>query len=140
MDVLNKVTMDEPVREGEVFDSPFITMWLKDGLVYCKYAAALDLTLDVAKFCVESRIFFTKGKPSVLLVDMKGIKSTSKEARNYMATIGTTLVTAAALVTGSPFNNALANLFLRVNKPAIPTRLFDNEDDARQWLLPFLEQ
>ncbi|MBX2970175.1 MAG: hypothetical protein KF803_12465 [Cyclobacteriaceae bacterium] len=132
--------MDEPVKAGEVFETPYVTMWLKDGLVYCKYADDLDLSIEVAKFCVESRIFFTKGKPAVLLVDMKGIKSTSKEARNYMATIGTTLVTAAALVTGSPFNNALANLFLSVNKPAIPTRLFSNEDDARQWLLPYLEQ
>jgi hypothetical protein len=54
-----------------------------------------------------------------------------------MATVGTTQVKAAARVTGSDFNNALANFFLAVNKPMIPTRLFTDKQKAKQWLQQF---
>ena len=86
----------------------------------------------------EARLFFSKGKSSILLVDMRGIKSTTKAAREYMATIGVTLVKACALITGSGFNRTLGNIFLTIDKPAVPTKLFTDEGKARAWLQQYL--
>lgn len=119
-------------EEYEIVEPPHLTMRMEDGFLFCTYAKDLHLSLDVAKACVEARIFFSKGETTLLLIDMTGIKSTTRAARQYMATIGTTKVKAAARVTGSDFNNALANFFLAVNKPMIPTRLFTNKEKAKQ--------
>jgi hypothetical protein len=55
-----------------------------------------------------------------------------------MATIGATLVKACALITGSGFNRTLGNIFLTIDKPAVPTKLFTDEGKAREWLQQYL--
>lgn len=118
--------------------TPYVSMWM-DGEILCgEYVKDLHLSLEVAKACVEARLFFSKGKMSTVLVDMRGIKSTTKEAREYMATIGATLVKACALITGSGFNRTLGNIFLAIDKPQVPTKLFTDEGKARAWLQQYL--
>ena len=120
-------------------ETPYITLWLDDeGFLCGQYANDVHLTLDIAISIVESRIYFAKGRSYRLLIDMRGIKSTTRDARKYMATIGATLVTAGALITGSPINRALGNIFLTIDKPLVPTKLFTNETSARQWLKLYL--
>jgi hypothetical protein len=119
--------------------TPYITLWMDaEGFLCARYADDLHLTLEVATAIVESRIYFAKGNSYPVLVDMRGIKSTTKKAREYMATIGSTRVTAGALITGSPWNRTLGNLFLTIDKPEVPTRLFTNELSARLWLKQYL--
>jgi hypothetical protein len=128
-------TLVAPLTIEGKLETPFISMWLdKEGFLYCRYAEDVHLSLDTAISIVESRIFFAKGRSYPLLVDMRGIKSTTRKAREYMATIGSTLVMAGALITGSAINRAIGNLFLTIDKPLVPTRLFTNEESARQWL------
>ena len=127
-----------PTLEVKV-DTPFISFWMdEDGFLCCRYAEDLHLSLDVAVSVVESRIFFAKGNSYPLLIDMRGIKSTTKKARQYMATIGATLVKAGALITGSALNRTLGNIFLTIDKPLVPTKLFTDEVSARQWLKQYL--
>ena len=124
--------------EEERLILPYVSMWM-DGEIICgEYARDLHLSLEVAKTCVEARLFFSKGKMRALLIDMRGIKSTTKPAREYMATIGATLVKACALITGSGFNRTLGNIFLTIDKPAVPTKLFTDEGKAREWLQQYL--
>lgn len=118
--------------------SPYVSMWMEGEILCGSYTKDLHLSLEVAKACVEARLIFSKGKMSTLLVDMRGIKSTTKEARQYMATIGATLVSACALITGSGFNRAMGNIFLFIDKPAVPTKLFTDERKAKEWLQQFL--
>ena len=106
--------------------------------MYCKYADNLHVSLDVAKSCVEQRIYFSKGKSYPLLIDIKGIKSITRDAREYLASIGTTHVKAGALITGSPFNRTIGNIFLAIDKPLVPTKLFTSEEKARLWLKEYL--
>lgn len=127
-----------PESVTEKFVTSFVTLWMDDGILCCRYSDNLHVSLDVAKACVESRIFFAKGNSYPLLIDMKGIKSTTREAREYMASVGVTLVKAGALITGSPFNRMLGNIFLTIDRPPVPTRLFTNEVAARQWLSQYL--
>lgn len=127
-----------PQNLKDSFASPYITMWMEEDIICCKYADDLHVSLEIAKSCVEGRIFFSKGKSSALLIDMRGIKSITKDARKYMASVGATLVTAGALITGSPLNRTIGNIFLTIDKPPVPTKLFTNEQKARQWLKHYL--
>lgn len=128
--------VDEP--HEPVFQSQYATFWIDRGILYCKYADGLHLSLQVARAIVEERIAFSKGRPYPVLVDMKGIKSSTGAARKFMATNGTMMVVAGALITGSRLNKALGNLFLKIDMPPVPTRLFTQEYKAVAWLRTFL--
>jgi hypothetical protein len=48
------------------------------------------------------------------------------------------LVSAVALVAGTPLSRMMGNFFLGVNKPPYPTRLLDSETPALAWLQAFV--
>lgn len=121
------------------YESSYITMWMQDGILCARYAPDLHVSIDVARIVVEARIFFSKGQSYPLWVDMKGIKSTTREARTYLASVGATLVTAAALITGSPVNRTIGNIFLKIDKPPVPLKLFTDEQKAMEWVRGFLK-
>jgi hypothetical protein len=120
--------------EKEKLVTPYITMWFHDGILYGRYAEGLDVSLDIAKELVESRILYSEGKSCPMLIDMKGVKSATPQAREYLATIGATHLKAGALIVGSQMNMAIGNVFLMIDKPLVPTKLFTNEDRAVEWL------
>jgi hypothetical protein len=116
------------------FENPYITMWMDENLLCARYVKDLHMTLAIAKSCVEARLLFSNGKKFALLIDMRGIKSATPEARKYMAGVGTILVKAGAMITGSLLNRTIGNIFLVIDKPAVPSKLFTDEQKARQWL------
>lgn len=119
-------------------ENPYVTMWMDGELICARYVKDLHVTLDIAKSCVGARLFFSKGKSYAMLIDMRGIKSVTTEARKYMATVGSLHVKAGALITGSSLNRTLGNIFLTIDKPPVPTKLFTDEQKARQWLQQYL--
>lgn len=131
-------TLTAPITHQEKFETPYITFWMDQGFLCCRYADDLHLSHEVAVFVVESRIFFAKGEGYPLLIDIRGIKSTTRKARQHMATIGATLVKGAALITGSAINRTLGNIFLKIDRPPVPIKLFTNEASAREWLKQYI--
>ena len=78
------------------------------------------------------------GRRSRVLVDMRGVRSQSREARHYFAGEQAEQVTrAVALLIGSPVSRVLANFYLRLRRQRIPTALFNDEAAAVSWLLAF---
>lgn len=116
------------------FENPYVTMWMDEDLLCARYVEDLHMTLEVAKSCVEARLLFSNGRKFALLIDMRGIKSVTPEARKYMAGVGAILVKAGAMITGSLLNRTIGNIFLTIDKPSVPSKLFTDEQKARQWL------
>ena len=67
-----------------------------------------------------------------LLVDMRRLKTLDREARSRFSEADS--VTYLALLVDSPLSRVLANFFLAVSRPAVPTRLFTSEASAVAWL------
>jgi len=67
-----------------------------------------------------------------LLVDMHGLKRLDRDARARFSEAD--VVTRAAFLVGSPLSRVLANFFLAVSRPTMPTRMFTSEDEAVAWL------
>jgi hypothetical protein len=62
----------------------------------------------------------------------------TRDAREYFSTRGRdTKINSMAVLIKSPISRVVGNFFLGINKPAVPTRLFDNEADALEWLKKF---
>lgn len=93
------------------------------------------MDLDDAKENVEA-IYQLTGKRSLVLVDSRGVRWQSREAREHFVSADASRATAAvALLIGSPVSRVLGNFFLRFEKHRFPTALFSDQEAAVRWLL-----
>jgi len=70
---------------------------------------------------------------------MTKVKSMSREARAFYAGPETaSVISAIAILTYSAVGKIVANFFLSLSKPILPTRLFTDYDEAQQWLMQFV--
>lgn len=75
------------------------------------------------------------GKTYPLLVNLKEIKSISKEARDHFSMRGREPgVSAIGMLIKSPVSSIIGNFFLGLDKPKVPTKLFTSEVKAKNWL------
>ena len=70
-----------------------------------------------------------------VLVDMRGVRSQSREARDFFVSDeAATKLRAVALVASSPVAKVVGNFFLRLGDHKIPTQIFTDQEAARAWL------
>jgi hypothetical protein len=75
-------------------------------------------------------------RPRGVLVDMRGLRSQSREAREYFVSDeAARRMTAVALLVGSPVSRIVGSFFLRMGTHRVPTRLFSDETAAERWLM-----
>ena len=105
-----------------------------DNIIIMTWKIDLD-NIDQVKQMVDLRLKVTQEDPYLFLVNIKNVKKISKEVRDFLASEkGAERVIAAAIITGSMITAIFANFFLKVNKPAVITKLFAEEDEAIKWL------
>ena len=96
-----------------------------------------NIELD-ANDAIEIRSNFlslSNGKKWGVLVDAENFFSTTSEFRQLSASKEyTDLRLALAIVTNSMATKIIGNFFIKVNKPASPTKLFSDEKQAFEWL------
>ena len=126
------ISLKPPIRYD--VETPYIKFWTEDSVLCAAYANNIHVNLDIAKHIVEHRINYSKFTSHLCFVDMRGIRSVTKEARQYLSVEGSAYVIAGALLIDSVLNRTIGNIFLTVNKPAVPVRLFTSKEEAFKWL------
>ncbi|MEI9809100.1 MAG: hypothetical protein WDO16_15245 [Bacteroidota bacterium] len=98
----------------------------------------LKVNLEMAKEIVKARLTLAESKPVVALAYNQGVKSLTKEARDYLSSDeGSEGLLAGAVILDSPFSSFLGNFYLSVAKPKIPARSFTTTEAALKWLKQF---
>jgi hypothetical protein len=111
-----------------------ISIKLDKGILVGTYLCE-DVDLNTVKMIVEYRLSHFGHKEFPLLIHTNKVKYISREARNYLASKeGCQKIKSCAILTNSIVTKVIANFFLQINKPLVPTKLFTNEDSARKWL------
>lgn len=67
--------------------------------------------------------------------DVRNLRSIDRAARAYCAgpvPVGVCL--AVAVIVDSPLSRVIGNIFLGLNKPRVPLRLFSDVSEAEAWL------
>jgi len=107
-----------------------------DDIIFWKYIPGLEMDITIAKELVRSRLEYTKGKSAYALIDVTNLKSTTKEARDYMNSPegGLKGLSAGAFLSNSVVATLLVNLYIKVSNPTIPARFFTNKEEALSWL------
>ena len=106
------------------------------GVVSVRIYDGAQQSLADAKENLATAVSATEGQRRPLLIDIRRAKPLDAEARHHYS--GQTLVDAflalALLVEATPFGRMFGNIYLRVAKPGVPTRLFSDETEAAEWL------
>lgn len=120
--------------EGTGISHPKFRMRLRpDGIVQLVWGPAVSMSLEDAVAAIEAMTSITGGRPACLLVDIHDAGPIERLARLEFVK-GADLVVAVALVVGTPMSRMMGNLYLSVSRPTAPTRLFDDEASAVDWL------
>lgn len=122
----------------ESHENPYATFEIRDGILFFEYKKDAFIDLEAAIEIVDHRIQLQKSQPYPVLCDITKVKSFDKQARTYLANEGSQLVSAVALIVGSPARKHMSNFYLTVNKPAVPTRVFTSREEALMYLKELL--
>ncbi len=110
-------------------------MQLEDGVFHVVFETDINMTLECAKDVLKQRLEITEFKDYPLYVDIRGVLSIDRSARKYLSSHeGTKHALAAAIHVNNPISKFLGNLFIRVDKPDKPTKLFTDKANALEWL------
>ena len=114
----------------------YFTWMGEDGIARTKVKKDAEVVLeDAMENSVVVNSFF-KDEKFPLLIDARGIRSITREARTFFTTNGRETNTMAfAILIDSSVSRVVGNFFLGINKPAVPTKLFKNEKEAVNWLM-----
>ena len=123
----------------KTFENDYVSIWMEDGVLFSNYKKHIDIDLGIAKRIVKDRIEFTNGISYPILIDFTHLKSVTKEARDYMndAEGGLKGLLGGAFLSNSVVANVFVNLYLKINKPAIPAKFFTRKEEALNWLKEF---
>ena len=93
-------------------------------------------SLDDARANIEGCIRAAEGRRCRLLIDIRRAESIPAEVRHYYSGEKLTewFSAMAFLVEASALGQVMGNLYLRIARPGIPTRLFNDEEAAMDWL------
>lgn len=116
-----------------VLDSAVIR--LEDGIISVVFEKDTRLTLELAKQLVEARVELSENKDYPLFVDIRGVVDIDEATRKYLSGAeGTKYALAAAVLIDNPLSKFFGNLFIKVDKPNKPLKLFSSKSKAIKWL------
>lgn len=108
---------------------------MKEGIVFCKAHNNVLMNLEDAKENIEAVAQLAQGEKVLVIVDIRNSKGATKEGRRYFASERAAEVQkGCALIIDSPLSKLIGNFFIGMNKPAFPTKLFTNQEQALIWL------
>jgi hypothetical protein len=117
---------------------PKFRMWQRpDGIVQMTWVARVAIGLEDATAAISAMNELTGARRRPFLVDLHDSGQPSRLARIEF-TSRDDLVSAVALIVGTPFSRITGNFFLRVSRPQYPVRLFDEEASALARLRSFV--
>lgn len=125
------------MKEG-YYEDQYSEMWIEDGIGMQIYKRDLAITIEVAKDMVNKRIVAFNGIARPVYVDVRNLVSIDSASRKYFASHEAgRFIIAGAIHLDNPINSWLGNVFLLLDQPITPAKLFTHKDKALQWLQQF---
>ncbi|HYG37372.1 MAG TPA: hypothetical protein VD908_02080 [Cytophagales bacterium] len=128
------------VRERYI-KNEYIEMWIEDGVLFGRYFERAIIDIDSAIKVFEDREKISEGKSYPILADGRGVKYWTKAARDFQnGEKNCRLMKAGAGIIPGPIIGIIANFYLKIQKPIIPTRFFTSVEDGLKWLEQFKDK
>ena len=115
------------------------TTWFdEEGILYSVSKKGTQQSLEETKKRFEEFKALIGNNKICMLIDVTNTSESSREIRNYAAEELPKIVKAIAIVSTSSVGKKLANLFFTLKTQPYPTKMFNNETEAKKWLQQFL--
>lgn len=126
----------KPPPDVEIIDLPTATMWLdeKNGIVCAISKKGPERTAEVIAGTLEEFRKIMGHDKIFLLLDVTHISEMTREARDYVAAEFPKYLKAMALISNSVFGKTIANIFFTIKTQPYPTKMFNDEEQAKKWL------
>jgi hypothetical protein len=125
------------IAAHDFYENAFAKFWISDEVLFFQYKSNTIIDLKVAQLVVTDRVHFQRERAYPILCDLRGLVTSDKAGRDYLAQFGSVLAIAVGLVVNESHLVAISNFYLEVNKPVVPTQIFSTDIDALQYLQDF---
>ena len=119
-------------------ENNFASFKMDRGILHIAYKENLCLSLKAAKEVVSQRLKIQHGRAYPIVCDMRGIKDVTVDAKEYLVTEGSVLISALAMITKTPLSLLYTEIYT-LETPPITIRRFTDESRALEFLRPFVE-
>ncbi|HTF05407.1 MAG TPA: STAS/SEC14 domain-containing protein [Bacteroidia bacterium] len=124
-----------PGPNDKIIETATSTMWFDQSGILCSISKKHPpQTIEEMQKSLDEFMAITSGKKLCMLADITNASTVNKETREFAAAELTKIVKAIALVSTSPLGKMVANLFFALKPPTYPMRMFNDVDEAREWL------
>lgn len=116
-------------------DHDFFEIWYENGIVFEIFKKNSILDLELSKQVVQERLKVSNGIDAPIFIDLRNVFSTDTKARKYMASKeAVEYLTAGAFLIDNELMKLAGNIFIKIDKPLVPVKLFTDRDKALLWL------
>ena len=113
----------------------------KDGIIHIHIKEGNEMQLIDAIQVVEAMGKLSGKKKVPVLIDCGEFATVDKEVRIFSASKDANIYTTAEAVAYHSFaHKLLADFYVNYNKPAIPTKVFQNNEEGIEWLKTFQKE
>ena len=116
-----------------------LTYSTEDKILTIRFLPRKNIDVEAAKSIVSAASELSGDERHANLADSRDLMFMSNDARKYFGQQNKKTVMAIALLIQSKIQESFGNLYLRFSSPSIPTKMFTNENEAKQWLKTILE-
>jgi hypothetical protein len=128
-----------PPINAVITETPTSTLWFDENGILCTVAKkGPQRTIEEIKKDIESIRNTLENKKICLLIDATDAGESSRETQDLVAEEFPKFVKALGVISGSALGRMLVNLFLNLKEQPYPTKMFNDEKEAKEWLKQFV--
>ena len=123
---------------AQVFDSPLLVFWFDENGILCSNSKPVPHTLSTMKETAEMIKKILKGKKVCTVADNTNSQPINKEIRDYLGKELPNIYKAIASISNSVLGKTIVNFYFKLKPPPFPTRIFNTEKEAKEWIKQYL--
>lgn len=131
-----------PPKNTKVIEWPTSFMWFdEDGILYSSSKPSISVmpTKEESLGQMEEFRKILGGKKSCIILETSSMAPPPKrEDRDWIAKELESVTKAMAIISKSPLSRMVANLFFGLKPPSYPVKFFENEKQAKKWIVKYL--
>lgn len=128
----------KPPGNTHIYECDVQTFWFDENGILCAVSKDMPRTLDKQQKAYELVKQISGNKKVCYLTEVTYIQPPDRETREYVLKESQNLFKAVAVISNSVLGRMIANILFRMKSQPYPTKMFSDENEAKDWLKQYL--
>jgi len=128
----------KPQGNTPVYESDVQTFWFDESGILCAVSKDTPRTLERQQKTYDLVKQISGNKKVCYLTEVTHVQPPDRETREYVLKESPNLFKAVAVISNSVLGRMIANILFRMKNQPYPTKMFSNENEAKEWLKQYL--